>query len=143
MELATSDYPLVADCPPNDWEAMVDEPIDSTVNASGSSRKGSGDISMMSPSVPSAPPADPRLSMAEVLRLQEHIRRDKKAVDAARRRVETPKPLVVDIEAIEHQYAVGGVWSLIAPRMKQARPYQLPTAKYYMVIETGKAPKKS
>ncbi|KAL8008430.1 hypothetical protein Plhal703r1_c02g0010851 [Plasmopara halstedii] len=107
MEVAISDYPPAADCPPNDWKEMVDEPIDSTVNASGSNKEGFAVIPMMPPSVPSTPPADPRLSVAEVLHLQEHIRRDKKAVDATRRRVETPKPLAVDIEAIEHQYAAG------------------------------------
>ncbi|KAF1328765.1 putative Pollike protein, partial [Globisporangium splendens] len=58
---------------------------------------------------------------------------------ATRKRVETPKPLAVDIEAIERQYAAGGDWLLIASRMEKARPYQLPTAKYDMVIETGRA----
>uniref|UniRef100_K3XAV1 Uncharacterized protein n=1 Tax=Globisporangium ultimum (strain ATCC 200006 / CBS 805.95 / DAOM BR144) TaxID=431595 RepID=K3XAV1_GLOUD len=77
--------------------------------------------------------------MAEILRFQEDLRRDKVAVESARRRVETPKPLAIDIETIERQYAVGGDWSLIASRMEQARPYQLPIAKYDMVIETGRA----
>uniref|UniRef100_K3XBH9 Uncharacterized protein n=2 Tax=Globisporangium ultimum (strain ATCC 200006 / CBS 805.95 / DAOM BR144) TaxID=431595 RepID=K3XBH9_GLOUD len=86
-----------------------------------------------------APAEDIRPTMAELLRQQEHLRRDRAVVEAARKRVETPKPLAVDIEAIERQYAAGGDWSLIASRMEQARPYQLPKAKYDMVIDTGRA----
>ncbi|KAF1327222.1 putative Pollike protein, partial [Globisporangium splendens] len=140
-----------------DSEEKVDEPMDSAVNSSMSNEDGSGDIPMLPPpanstcadghagnSVPplpasSAPAADTRLSMAEVLRLQEDLRRDRAVVDASRRRVETPKPLAVDIEAIERQYAAGGDWSNISSRLEQARPYQLPRAKYDMVIETGRA----
>ena len=76
--------------------------------------------------------------MAAVLAQQEHLRRDQTEADAARRRVETPKPLACDIEAIERQYAAGGDWSFIASRMEQARPYALPRAKYDMVIDTGR-----
>ncbi|POM80670.1 Hypothetical protein PHPALM_1464 [Phytophthora palmivora] len=68
----------------------------------------------------------------------ETIRRDNAEVDAARRRVETPKPLAVDIGMIERQYAAGGDWSDIAFCIHQSRPYELPRAKYDMVIETGK-----
>ncbi|KAF1326586.1 putative Pollike protein, partial [Globisporangium splendens] len=81
---------------------------------------------------------DPRPTMAMLLSQQEAIRRDNAEVDAARRRVETPKPLAIDIEAIERQYAAGGDWSAIASSIHQSRPYQLPRAKYDMVIETGK-----
>ncbi|CAI5747276.1 unnamed protein product [Peronospora destructor] len=42
--------------------------------------------------------------MATLLSQQENIRRDTAAADAARRRVKTPKPLALDIEAIERQY---------------------------------------
>ncbi|KAF1320324.1 hypothetical protein FI667_g12572, partial [Globisporangium splendens] len=140
-----------------DSEEKVDEPMDPAVNASVSNDDGSGDVPMLPPSanwtrpehhagnsVPTPPAssasaADTRLSMADVLRLQEDLRRDRAVVDASRRRVETPKPLAVDIEAIERQYTVGGDWSNIASRLEQARPYQLPRAKYDMVIETGRA----
>lgn len=81
---------------------------------------------------------DPRPTMADVLGQQEHLRRDQAVADAARRRVETPKPLACDIEAIERQYAAGGGWSFIAPRMEQARPYALPRARFDMVIDTGR-----
>jgi hypothetical protein len=76
--------------------------------------------------------------MADVLSQQELLRRDQAEADAARRRVETPKPLACDIEWIERQYAAGGDWSFIASRMEQARPYALPRAKYDMVIDTGR-----
>uniref|UniRef100_K3X4X5 Uncharacterized protein n=1 Tax=Globisporangium ultimum (strain ATCC 200006 / CBS 805.95 / DAOM BR144) TaxID=431595 RepID=K3X4X5_GLOUD len=73
------------------------------------------------PNVTAPPSVDPRPTMAEVLAQQEHLRRDNADADATRRRVETPKPLACDIEAIERQYAAGSDWSFIAPRMEQAR----------------------
>uniref|UniRef100_K3WG12 Uncharacterized protein n=1 Tax=Globisporangium ultimum (strain ATCC 200006 / CBS 805.95 / DAOM BR144) TaxID=431595 RepID=K3WG12_GLOUD len=110
----------------------------STVNVNVSNDDGTGDVPMLPPPASSAPAVDTRLNMAEVLRLQEDLRRDKAAVDASRRRVETPKPLAVDIEAIERQYAAGANWSTIAARLEQARPYQVSRARYDMVIETGR-----
>ncbi|KAF1331476.1 putative Pollike protein, partial [Globisporangium splendens] len=156
----SSDHPPVTDPAAGastDSEEIVDEPMDPAVNASVSNDDGSGDVPMLPPSanwtrpehhagnsVPTPPASsasatDTRLSMADVLRLQEDLRRDRAVVDASRRRVETPKPLAVDIEAIERQYAAGHDWSNIASRLEQARPYQLPRAKYDMVIETGRA----
>uniref|UniRef100_A0AAV1UCG1 Uncharacterized protein n=1 Tax=Peronospora matthiolae TaxID=2874970 RepID=A0AAV1UCG1_9STRA len=82
--------------------------------------------------------ADPRPTMADVLGQQEHFRRDHAEADAARRRVENPKPLASDIEWIERQNAAGGDWSFIASRIDQARPYALHRAKYDMVIATGR-----
>lgn len=90
------------------------------------------------PVATTSPPADPRPTLADVLSQHDHLRRDRADNDAARRRVETPKPLACDIEWIERQYAAGGDWSFIASRMDQARPYVLPRAKYDMVIETGR-----
>ena len=75
--------------------------------------------------------------MADVISQQEHHRRDHAEADVVRRRVETPKPLASNIEAIERQYAAGGDWSFIASRMEQARPYALPRARFDMVIDTG------
>ncbi|KAF1329068.1 putative Pollike protein, partial [Globisporangium splendens] len=125
--------------PVADPAAMVDDPMESGGNAQVTTLDLSGD-DPMDPAVAVAPAnVDTRLSMAELLRQQEHLRRDRAVIEATRRRVETPKPLAVDIEAIERQYAAGGDWSHIASRMEQARPYQLPTAKYDMVIETGRA----
>ncbi|KAF1318173.1 hypothetical protein FI667_g14138, partial [Globisporangium splendens] len=97
----------------------------------------------MEPALPPAnaashPNTDPRPTMADVLAQQELLRRDNAEADAVRRRVETPKPLACDIEAIERQYAAGSDWSFIAPRMEQARPYALPRSKYDMVIDTGR-----
>ncbi|KAL7692329.1 hypothetical protein Plhal304r1_c007g0029951 [Plasmopara halstedii] len=51
------------------------------------------------------PSIDRRSTMADLLRQQETIWRDNAEVEAARRRVEIPKPLACDIEAIEHQSA--------------------------------------
>ncbi|CAH0485663.1 unnamed protein product [Peronospora farinosa] len=98
-----------------------------------------GDVVMVEGGTVEAPAEDTRPTMAELLRQHEHLRRDRAVIEAARKRVETPKPLAVDIEAIERQYAAGHDWSLIASRMEQARPYQLPRAKFDMVIETGRA----
>uniref|UniRef100_A0AAV1VNR0 Uncharacterized protein n=1 Tax=Peronospora matthiolae TaxID=2874970 RepID=A0AAV1VNR0_9STRA len=81
---------------------------------------------------------DTRPTMADVIARHERLRRDNADDDAARRRVETPKPLACDIEAIERQYAAGNDWSFIAMRIDQARPYELPRAKYDMVIDTGR-----
>ncbi|KAF1327933.1 putative Pollike protein, partial [Globisporangium splendens] len=101
----------------------------------------SDDESMEPPQAPDAaslPRVDPRPTMADVLSQQEFLRRDQAEAEAVRRRVETPKPLACDIEAIERQYAAGGDWSFIASRMEQARPYALPRAKFDMVIDTGR-----
>ncbi|TYZ68504.1 hypothetical protein PybrP1_006002 [[Pythium] brassicae (nom. inval.)] len=76
--------------------------------------------------------------MADLLFQQETIRRDTAQVEATRRRVETPKPLAIDMEAIERQYAAGGDWAGISARIGQSRPYAPPRAKFDMVIETGK-----
>ncbi|KAG2758866.1 hypothetical protein Pcac1_g29042, partial [Phytophthora cactorum] len=67
----------------------------------------SEDESMEPPQAPAAaslPRVDPRPTMADVLSQQELLRRDHAETEAARRRVETPKPLACDIEAIERQY---------------------------------------
>jgi hypothetical protein len=112
-------------------DTSTDNPPDTTID--------DGDVVMVDGGIMEAPAEDIRPTMAELLRQQEHLRRDRAVVEAARKRVETPKPLAVDIEAIERQYAAGGDWSLIASRMEQARPYQLPKAKYDMVIDTGRA----
>ena len=101
----------------------------------------SEDILMDPPTPPASAGVDaspPGPTMADTLGNQEHLRRDHAAADAARRRVETPKPLASDIEWIEQQYAAGGDWSFIASRIDQARPYALPRARYDMVIATGR-----
>ena len=101
----------------------------------------SEDILMDPPTPPASAGVDaspPGPTMADILGNQEHLRRDHAAADAARRRVETPKPLASDIEWIEQQYAAGGDWSFIASRIDQARPYALPRARYDMVIATGR-----
>ena len=69
------------------------------------------------PVATTSPPADPRPTLADVLSQHDHLRRDRADNDAARRRVETPKPLACDIEWIERQYAAGGDWSFIASRI--------------------------
>lgn len=83
-------------------------------------------------------PVDTRLTMAELLQQQETIRRDDAHVTTLRRRIETPKPLACDIESIERQYAAGHDWSSIASGLHQARPYQLPRARFDMIIDTGR-----
>ncbi|KAF1328542.1 putative Pollike protein, partial [Globisporangium splendens] len=131
--------PPALPAPVVDPTVMVDDPMESGGNAQVTTLDLSGDDPMDSAVVVAPANVDARLSMAELLQQQEHLRRDRAVIEATRRRVETPKPLAVDIEAIERQYAAGGDWSHIASRMEQARPYQLPTAKYDMVIETGRA----
>ncbi|KAG3196285.1 hypothetical protein PC129_g24716, partial [Phytophthora cactorum] len=128
--------PSVPDSPP-DASALDDGSIPPPAVPDSPSE----DESMEPPQAPAAaslPRVDPRPTMADVLSQQELLRRDHAETEAARRRVETPKPLACDIEAIERQYAAGGDWSFIASRMEQARPYALPRARYDMVIDTGR-----
>uniref|UniRef100_M4BT88 Uncharacterized protein n=1 Tax=Hyaloperonospora arabidopsidis (strain Emoy2) TaxID=559515 RepID=M4BT88_HYAAE len=122
-------------------DEVMDEPPSGSISLAAP--PSSDDVPMDQPSPAAAPGsspprASPRPTMADVLGQQEHLRRDHAEADAARRRVETPKPLASDIEWIEHQYAAGGDWSFIASRIDQARPYTLPRAKYDMVIATGR-----
>ncbi|KAL8024078.1 hypothetical protein Plhal710r2_c005g0021591 [Plasmopara halstedii] len=151
-----SSPPLLPLPPPSTFPALTavvpagavdpdDELIDATPNAVNSPPNAAAalddeSMDLTQPLVDSAPPpsVDTRPTMADLLRQQETIRRDNAEVEAARRRVETPKPLACDIEAIERQYAAGGDWSFISTRMEQARPYELPRAKYDMVIDTGR-----
>ena len=83
----------------------------------------------------SAPPRAPTL--AEVIRNAASIRRDGVAANAAKLRVETPKPLASDVEALEAMYARGTPWATIATNITSARPYELPRAQYSLVLETG------
>jgi hypothetical protein len=116
------------DAPPADVNAAAADPDDEPMHLPHSR------VDAASPSSR----VDTRPSMADLLAQQETIRRDNAGADAARCRVETPKPLACDIEAIERQYAAGGDWSFIASRMEQARPYALPRARFDMVIDTGR-----
>ncbi|KAL7679805.1 hypothetical protein Plhal304r1_c073g0161181 [Plasmopara halstedii] len=77
---------------------------------------------VVTPTAPASvtdPACPPRL--LDVSRNVASLRRDNVAVNLAQLRVETPKPLASDIEAIE----------------ALARPYQLPRARYALVLETG------
>ncbi|POM77014.1 Hypothetical protein PHPALM_5671, partial [Phytophthora palmivora] len=118
--------------PPASAEPEADQARASAVTSDGTAAVHAGDTA------DNANDRDSRPTMAMLLRQQETIRRDNAEVDAARRRVETPKPLAVDIEMVERQYAAGGDWSDITSCIHQSRPYELPRAKYDMVIETGK-----
>uniref|UniRef100_A0AAV2YL24 Uncharacterized protein n=1 Tax=Lagenidium giganteum TaxID=4803 RepID=A0AAV2YL24_9STRA len=69
-------------------------------------------------------PANPGPSLDDLIRQPRELRRDGARNPAPRVRVETPKPLAVDVEAIDALYAA-------------ARPYKLPEAKYTMVLSTG------
>lgn len=77
-------------------------------------------------------------TLRTLLQRTTEIRRDH--VEAPeKKKVELPKPLAADIEAIDALYEAGGDWSALAPRIDRARPYMLPRARYVMVIETGQA----
>uniref|UniRef100_A0AAV1V131 Uncharacterized protein n=1 Tax=Peronospora matthiolae TaxID=2874970 RepID=A0AAV1V131_9STRA len=102
-----------APAPPADGstDEVMEEPPSGSI--SPIDPPSSDDVPMDQPSPAaepgSSPPrADPRPTMADVLGQQENLRRDHAEADVARRRVETPKPLVSDIESIERQYAAGG-----------------------------------
>ncbi|POM79846.1 Hypothetical protein PHPALM_2390, partial [Phytophthora palmivora] len=118
--------------PPASAEPEADQARPSAVTSDGTAAVHAGDTA------DNMNARDSRPTMAMLLRQQETIRRDNAEVDAARRCVETPKPLAVDIEMIERQYAAGGDWSDIASCIHQSRTYELPRAKYGLVIETGK-----
>ncbi|CEG39704.1 uncharacterized protein PHALS_09940 [Plasmopara halstedii] len=76
--------------------------------------------------------------MAELLQSQMLIRHDKIVIDALRNRIETPKPLACDVESIERQCAAGRDCLFVSSRIDQARPHELPRARYDMVIVTGR-----
>ncbi|KAI9905422.1 hypothetical protein PsorP6_013825 [Peronosclerospora sorghi] len=80
---------------------------------------------------------DRTLRLVDVIRKASALRRDTATLTAAHTRVETPKPLASDVEAIEELYSKGTPWSEIATNITQARPYQLPRARYALVLETG------
>ncbi|DBA01033.1 TPA: hypothetical protein N0F65_002643 [Lagenidium giganteum] len=83
-------------------------------------------------------PANPGPSLDDLIRQPRELRRDGACNPAPRVRVETPKPLAVDVEAIDALYAAGGGdWDEIARLIDAARPYKLPKAKYTMVLSTG------
>ncbi|KAF1335930.1 hypothetical protein FI667_g989, partial [Globisporangium splendens] len=77
-------------------------------------------------------------TLRSLLQRTKEIRRDH-VEPPEKKRVELPKPLAADIEAIDALYEAGGDWSALAPRIDLARPYVLPRARYVMVIETGQA----
>ncbi|KAF1330506.1 putative Pollike protein, partial [Globisporangium splendens] len=77
-------------------------------------------------------------TLRSLLQRTKEIRRDH-VEPPEKNRVELPKPLAADIEAIDALYEAGGDWSALAPRIDLARPYVLPRARYVMVIETGQA----
>uniref|UniRef100_K3XDC0 Uncharacterized protein n=1 Tax=Globisporangium ultimum (strain ATCC 200006 / CBS 805.95 / DAOM BR144) TaxID=431595 RepID=K3XDC0_GLOUD len=79
------------DAPPADVNAAAADPDDEPMHLPHSR------VDAASPSSR----VDTRPSMADLLAQQETIRRDNAGADAARCRVETPKPLACDIEAIE------------------------------------------
>ena len=87
-------------------DEVIDEPPYGSISLAAP--PSSDDVPMDQPSPAAAPGsspprAGPRPTMADVLGQQEHLRRDHAEADAARRRVETPKPLASDIEWIERQ----------------------------------------
>ncbi|KAL7681844.1 hypothetical protein Plhal304r1_c053g0137221 [Plasmopara halstedii] len=92
-------------------------------------------VTPAAPAPVTAPARPPRL--LDVIRNVASLRRDNVAVNLAQLRVETPKPLASDIEAIEALYDNGKPWLSIAPSITSARPYQLPRARYSLVLETG------
>ncbi|CEG43646.1 uncharacterized protein PHALS_13838 [Plasmopara halstedii] len=104
-----STFPALSAAVPADAVDPDDELIDATPNAANSAPNAAAaalddeSMDLTQPLVNSAPPpsVDTRPTMADLLRQQETIRRDNAKVEAARRRVETPKPLACDIEAIE------------------------------------------
>ena len=79
-------------------------------------------------------------TLAELLKSQESLRKDKARVKA-QYRVELAKPKASDIEAIMQLYADGGhpEWSVLAGKLEAARPFQIPKASFPMILETGQA----
>jgi|UniRef100_K3WKT4 hypothetical protein len=77
-------------------------------------------------------------TLRSLLQRTKEIRRDH-VEPPEKKWVGMPKPLAADIEAIVALYEAGSDWSVIGPRIEQARPYALPRARYVMVIETGQA----
>ena len=80
---------------------------------------------------------DHRPSLAEILKGQEEVRKDK-AIKKAKWKVEMPKPLASDLRAIEQLFQDGRPsWDVLAVHLAAAKPFILPSAKYSIVLETG------
>ncbi|CEG40049.1 uncharacterized protein PHALS_10271 [Plasmopara halstedii] len=77
-------------------------------------------------------------SLGALLRRPTEIRRDRTAVSASNR-VVLPRPCAADITAIDALYENGGDWASLLASVEQARPYELPRARYVMTIGTGRA----
>ena len=76
-------------------------------------------------------------TLADVLRSQEKIRKDKKKANSAFR-VEIPKPSAANLREIEHLFADGRPsWDILSAKLASARPFKLPCARFFMVLETG------
>ena len=77
------------------------------------------------------------IMLADILRSQEKIRKDKKKAKSAFR-VEIPKPSAANLREIEQLYADGRPsWEILSAKLASARPFELPCAKYFMILETG------
>ncbi|DAZ99011.1 TPA: hypothetical protein N0F65_011266, partial [Lagenidium giganteum] len=114
--------------------------VDDGMTVSRSSQQSS-DGTSTAPAAPTARRRDPTRDargLNGLLQRTSELRRDRVQTPAPRR-VEMPRPLAVDIDAVDALYEAGGDWSLLAPSIVKARPYQLPRARFVMVLATGQA----
>nr|CCA22214.1 AlNc14C147G7433 [Albugo laibachii Nc14] len=81
-----------------------------------------------------------RPTLVDLIKSNESLRKDKERAKA-RYRVELPKPKASAIEAMLQLYADGGhpEWSVLAVNLEAARPFQISTATFRMILETGQA----
>nr|CCA18141.1 AlNc14C46G3696 [Albugo laibachii Nc14] len=81
----------------------------------------------------------PRPTLDDILKGHEEIRKDKASKKAAFT-VEMPKLLAADLRAIEMLFAEGRPsWEVLSVHLDAAKPFDIPTATFPMVLETGRA----
>nr|CCA23002.1 AlNc14C176G8114 [Albugo laibachii Nc14] len=89
--------------------------------------------------VEQAPVIGPRPTLADILKVHEVIRKDK-ALKKATFKIEMPNPLAADLRAIEQIFEAGRpTWEVLFARLEAAQPFQIPRAKFSVVLETGQA----
>ena len=98
----------------------------------------STDDPMMGASSTPARLAGAQPSLRALLQRPAEDRRDRTPAPAPVR-VVLPRPSAAAIEAIDALYANGGDWTSLVSSIEQARPYELPRARFVMTIDTGRA----
>nr|CCA15735.1 AlNc14C14G1641 [Albugo laibachii Nc14] len=84
-------------------------------------------------------PTANRPTLADILKGYNEIRKDK-AAQKAKWKVEMPKPIASDLQAIDQLFEGGRPsWAVLSAHLQAAKPFTIPTAQFSVVLETGQA----